>query len=90
MLPLRQALAAVAGHGAARLSSWAHASLHAPAGGLPVQAPRRWRTLRGHGTAVGLPSDADMGNSEVGGCVPYGQSNSLGCILRRPAQEQQT
>ena len=28
--------------------------------------PRRWRTLRAHGTAVGLPSDADMGNSEVG------------------------
>jgi 2,3-bisphosphoglycerate-independent phosphoglycerate mutase len=25
-----------------------------------------WRTLRAHGTAVGLPSDADMGNSEVG------------------------
>src|SRR5919201_1684234 len=23
-------------------------------------------TLRAHGTAVGLPSDADMGNSEVG------------------------
>jgi 2,3-bisphosphoglycerate-independent phosphoglycerate mutase len=27
---------------------------------------RRWRTLKAHGTAVGLPSDADMGNSEVG------------------------
>jgi 2,3-bisphosphoglycerate-independent phosphoglycerate mutase len=25
-----------------------------------------WRSLRAHGTAVGLPSDADMGNSEVG------------------------
>jgi 2,3-bisphosphoglycerate-independent phosphoglycerate mutase len=25
-----------------------------------------WRTLLAHGTAVGLPSDADMGNSEVG------------------------
>ncbi len=25
-----------------------------------------FRTLRAHGTAVGLPSDADMGNSEVG------------------------
>jgi bisphosphoglycerate-independent phosphoglycerate mutase (AlkP superfamily) len=25
-----------------------------------------YRTLRAHGTAVGLPSDADMGNSEVG------------------------
>jgi 2,3-bisphosphoglycerate-independent phosphoglycerate mutase len=26
----------------------------------------RWRTLRAHGRAVGLPSDDDMGNSEVG------------------------
>mmetsp|Transcript_35619 Transcript_35619/g.79184 ORF Transcript_35619/g.79184 Transcript_35619/m.79184 type:complete len:558 (-) Transcript_35619:762-2435(-) len=26
----------------------------------------RYRTVRAHGTAVGLPSDADMGNSEVG------------------------
>jgi 2,3-bisphosphoglycerate-independent phosphoglycerate mutase len=26
----------------------------------------RWRTIKAHGTAVGLPSDADMGNSEVG------------------------
>jgi 2,3-bisphosphoglycerate-independent phosphoglycerate mutase len=25
-----------------------------------------WRLLKAHGTAVGLPSDADMGNSEVG------------------------
>ena len=25
-----------------------------------------WRTLRAHGTAVGLPADSDMGNSEVG------------------------
>lgn len=28
--------------------------------------PGRWRTVKAHGTAVGLPSDADMGNSEVG------------------------
>ncbi len=28
--------------------------------------PLRFRTLRAHGTAVGLPTDADMGNSEVG------------------------
>lgn len=28
--------------------------------------PGRWRTIKAHGTAVGLPSDADMGNSEVG------------------------
>ena len=25
-----------------------------------------YRTLQAHGTAVGLPSDADVGNSEVG------------------------
>lgn len=31
-----------------------------------------FRTLRAHGTAVGLPSDTDMGNSEVG-------HNALGC-----------
>jgi 2,3-bisphosphoglycerate-independent phosphoglycerate mutase len=28
--------------------------------------PSRWRTVRAHGRAVGLPTDADMGNSEVG------------------------
>ena len=28
------------------------------------------RQLRAHGTAVGLPSDADMGNSEVGQQYP--------------------
>lgn len=33
---------------------------------LKEGAPRRWRTIKAHGTAVGLPSDADMGNSEVG------------------------
>ncbi len=27
---------------------------------------QRFRTVKAHGTAVGLPSDADMGNSEVG------------------------
>jgi 2,3-bisphosphoglycerate-independent phosphoglycerate mutase len=36
----------------------------------PVLDGLRWsdlfRTLRAHGTAVGLPSDSDMGNSEVG------------------------
>lgn len=36
--------------------------------------PGRWRTVRAHGTAVGLPSDADMGNSEVG-------HNALGTAL---------
>lgn len=33
---------------------------------LRTGAPRRWRTIKAHGTAVGLPSDGDMGNSEVG------------------------
>lgn len=28
--------------------------------------PRTFRSIRAHGTAVGLPTDADMGNSEVG------------------------
>lgn len=28
--------------------------------------PDRYRAVKAHGTAVGLPSDADMGNSEVG------------------------
>ena len=31
-----------------------------------LKAAASFRTLRAHGTAVGLPSDADMGNSEVG------------------------
>ncbi|MDM7917060.1 MAG: 2,3-bisphosphoglycerate-independent phosphoglycerate mutase [Candidatus Eisenbacteria bacterium] len=35
-------------------------NLDALRGGFP------WRTLRAHGTAVGLPDDGDMGNSEVG------------------------
>eukprot|EP00878_Enallax_costatus_P000358 GHUV01000442.1.p1 GENE.GHUV01000442.1~~GHUV01000442.1.p1 ORF type:complete len:532 (+),score=190.31 GHUV01000442.1:68-1597(+) len=30
------------------------------------KVPRRYRSVKAHGTAVGLPSDADMGNSEVG------------------------
>ncbi|GJM92759.1 hypothetical protein PR202_ga09254 [Eleusine coracana subsp. coracana] len=29
-------------------------------------APEKWRLVKAHGTAVGLPSDDDMGNSEVG------------------------
>jgi len=39
--------------------------------------PGRWRTVRAHGTAVGLPSDADMGNSEVG-------HNALGALPPKP------
>ncbi|HHX36708.1 MAG TPA: 2,3-bisphosphoglycerate-independent phosphoglycerate mutase [Clostridiaceae bacterium] len=37
-----------------------------------LMATRPWLKLRAHGTAVGLPSDDDMGNSEVG-------HNALGC-----------
>ncbi|GFY82528.1 phosphoglycerate mutase, 2,3-bisphosphoglycerate-independent [Actinidia rufa] len=33
---------------------------------LKKGVPERWRLVRAHGTAVGLPSDDDMGNSEVG------------------------
>ncbi|KAL4419791.1 hypothetical protein ABPG75_006889 [Micractinium tetrahymenae] len=33
---------------------------------LKAVGPRHYRTLKAHGTSVGLPSDADMGNSEVG------------------------
>lgn len=32
---------------------------------LKEGAPQRWRTLKAHGTAVGLPTDDDMGNSEL-------------------------
>lgn len=33
---------------------------------LKKTAPDRWRLVRAHGLSVGLPSDEDMGNSEVG------------------------
>ncbi|XP_031395551.1 2,3-bisphosphoglycerate-independent phosphoglycerate mutase isoform X2 [Punica granatum] len=33
---------------------------------LKKGAPEKWRLIKAHGTAVGLPSDDDMGNSEVG------------------------
>ncbi|KAB1224705.1 2,3-bisphosphoglycerate-independent phosphoglycerate mutase [Morella rubra] len=33
---------------------------------LKQDAPDRWRLVKAHGTAVGLPSEDDMGNSEVG------------------------
>ncbi|PUZ41247.1 hypothetical protein GQ55_9G489100 [Panicum hallii var. hallii] len=33
---------------------------------LKKAAPARWRLIKAHGTAVGLPTDDDMGNSEVG------------------------
>ncbi|CAD7698005.1 unnamed protein product [Ostreobium quekettii] len=33
---------------------------------LAEKAPDRYRTVQAHGVAVGLPTNADMGNSEVG------------------------
>ncbi|CAK9219035.1 unnamed protein product [Sphagnum troendelagicum] len=33
---------------------------------LKTTAPERWRLLKAHGPAVGLPTEDDMGNSEVG------------------------
>ncbi|KAK6256529.1 hypothetical protein SCA6_017834 [Theobroma cacao] len=33
---------------------------------LKQGAPEKWRLIRAHGTAVGLPTEDDMGNSEVG------------------------
>eukprot|EP01018_Ginkgo_biloba_P000378 Gb_01536 [translate_table: standard] len=33
---------------------------------LRKSAPERWRLIRAHGPAVGLPTEDDMGNSEVG------------------------
>ncbi|KAF8040843.1 hypothetical protein BT93_B2922 [Corymbia citriodora subsp. variegata] len=33
---------------------------------LKKSAPEKWRLVRAHGTAVGLPTEDDMGNSEVG------------------------
>lgn len=61
---------------------------------LKAAGPRRYRLLKAHGTAVGLPSDGDMGNSEVGaGCLPGlcwharsregGQLNGLRKALRK-------
>jgi hypothetical protein len=41
-------------------------SAHTPCTDALRATPRRYRSVRAHGTAVGLPSDADMGNSEVG------------------------
>ncbi|KAI3770950.1 hypothetical protein L6452_02098 [Arctium lappa] len=35
-------------------------------GKMVASAPDKWRLLKAHGTAVGLPTDDDMGNSEVG------------------------
>ena len=37
-----------------------------------LMANGSWTAIKAHGTAVGLPSDDDMGNSEVG-------HNAIGC-----------
>ena len=37
-----------------------------------LKANSPWTKIKAHGTAVGLPSDDDMGNSEVG-------HNAIGC-----------
>eukprot|EP00897_Mesotaenium_endlicherianum_P001761 jgi/Mesen1/1612/ME000134S00730 len=34
--------------------------------GLKQEAPDHWRLIKAHGSAVGLPKEDDMGNSEVG------------------------
>lgn len=44
-------------------------------------APDKWRLLRAHGLAVGLPSDEDMGNSEVGhNALGAGRIFEQGCV----------
>jgi hypothetical protein len=42
---------------------------------------RRYRSVKAHGTAVGLPSDADMGNSEVRGGQGAGAAGAAGAAL---------
>lgn len=50
--------------------------------------PNRWRTICAHGTAVGLPSDDDMGNSEVGhNALGAGQVINQGASLVDKALE---
>jgi 2,3-bisphosphoglycerate-independent phosphoglycerate mutase len=44
-------------------------------------APDKWRLLKAHGLAVGLPSDEDMGNSEVGhNALGAGRIFEQGCV----------
>ena len=43
-----------------------HAALTPNVDALRAAGPTRWRTVRAHGPAVGLPTWDDMGNSEVG------------------------
>ncbi|KAK9915700.1 hypothetical protein WJX75_002829 [Coccomyxa subellipsoidea] len=49
---------------------------------LRESRPEKWMLLKAHGTAVGLPSDDDMGNSEVGhNALGAGQVVSQGASL---------
>ena len=50
--------------------------------GLKEGKPDRWRLVKAHGTAVGLPTDDDMGNSEV---LVAGDTNS--CPKHAPAAQ---
>ncbi|KIZ04760.1 phosphoglycerate mutase [Monoraphidium neglectum] len=45
--------------------------------------PERYRSVKAHGTAVGLPSDADMGNSEVRGAQGAGAAGAAGAALAK-------
>lgn len=53
--------------------------------------PKRYRSVKAHGTAVGLPSDADMGNSEVGhNALGSGQVRGVeGCSRQQQQQQRQ-
>ena len=56
---------------------------------LSANAP--WTLLAAHGTAVGMPSDGDMGNSEVGhNAMGAGRIFSQGASLVNAAMEQGT
>ena len=55
------------------------------------EVPGRWRTIVAHGTAVGLPSDDDMGNSEVGhNALGAGQVIDQGASLVDKALESES
>ena len=56
-----------------------------------LMAEHPWALLKAHGTAVGLPSDGDMGNSEVGhNAMGAGRIFSQGASLVNAAMEQGT
>jgi hypothetical protein len=51
---------------------------------LKTTAPERWRLLKAHGPAVGLPTEDDMGNSEVGhNALGAGRIFKQGWVRRR-------